>query len=46
MATGHAALLPVTATVELATVQLPDQPFVPRGTLVPNRLPRGPPSLA
>ena len=27
-------------------VEIPPQPFVPRGTIVPTRLPRGPPSLA
>jgi len=46
MASGHIALLSVAVTVETGTVQLPDQPFVPRGTIVPTRLPRGPPSLA
>ena len=46
MASGHTALLSVAIAVETGTVQLPDQPFVPPGTIVPTRLPRGPPSLA
>jgi len=46
MATGHAALLSVAAIVDARAVRIPDLPFVPRGTIVPTRLPRGPPSLA
>lgn len=46
MASGHTAVFAVTVAVEGGSVQLPDQPFVPRGTIVPTRLPRGPPSLA
>ena len=46
MASGHTAVLLVSVAVETGSVQLPDQPFVPRGTIVPTRLPRGPPSLA
>jgi hypothetical protein len=46
MASGHTAFFAASATVETGSVQLPDQPFVPRGTIVPTRLPRGPPSLA
>jgi hypothetical protein len=45
MATGHAAVFTVSAAVETGSIQLPDQPFVPRGTIVPTRLPRGPPGL-
>ena len=46
MASGHIAVLTASVAVETGSVQLPDQPFVPRGTIVPTRLPRGPPSLA
>ena len=46
MATGHTAAFTVSAAVETGSILLPDQPFVPRGTIVPTRLPRGPPSLA
>ena len=46
MASGHTAVLAVSVAVETGSVQLPDQPFVPRGTIVPTRLPRGPPTLA
>ena len=46
MASGHTALLSVTVAIETGPVLLPEQPFVPRGTLVPTRLPRGPPAFA
>lgn len=46
MASGHAAIPTGSVTVEADSVRIPDQPFVPRGTIVPTRLPRGPPSLA
>ena len=46
MASGHTAVLVVSLATESRPVQLPSQPFVPRGTIVPTRLPRGPPSLA
>ena len=46
MAGGNSALFSVAVAVETAPVLLPEQPFVPRGTIVPTRLPRGPPSLA
>ena len=46
MASGHTALLSVTVAIETGPVLLPEQPFVPRGTLVPTRLPRGPPACA
>ena len=34
------------ADVDSRIIALPPLPFVPRGTIVPIRLPRGPPSLA
>jgi hypothetical protein len=46
MASGHACLISVAVAVDSGPVLLPEQPFVPRGTIVPTRLPRGPPSLA
>lgn len=46
MAAGHTVLLAASEAVESGAVQIPEQPFVPRGTIVPTRLPRGPPSLA
>lgn len=46
MSSGHTAVLSVSVAVEAGSVQLPDQPFVPRGTIVPTRLPRGPPAFA
>jgi len=46
MANGHTAVLAVSVAAEAGSIQLPDQPFVPRVTIVPTRLPRGPPSLA
>lgn len=46
MAAGHAALLAVSLAVESGAILLPEEPFIPRGTIVPTRLPRGPPSLA
>ena len=46
MAGTHAAV-PVAVTYTGAPrIVLAPQPFVPRGTIVPTRLPRGPPSLA
>lgn len=46
MASGHTAILAVFVSADAGQVQLPDLPFIPRGTIVPTRLPRGPPSLA
>jgi hypothetical protein len=46
MASSHAAFLSVSIAVESSLLRLPYQPFVPRGTIVPTRLPRGPPNLA
>jgi hypothetical protein len=46
MATGHSAVFTLSAAVETGSIQLPDPPFVPRGTIVPTRLPRGPPAFA
>ena len=43
MASGHTAVLAVSVAVEAGSMQLPDQPVVPPGTIVPTRLPRGPP---
>jgi len=45
MASGHTAVLTSSVAIETGSVLLPDQPFVPRGTVVPTRLPRGPPDL-
>ena len=45
MASGHSAVLVTVVAVESGSVQLPDQPFVPSGTSVPTRLPRGPPAF-
>jgi len=46
MASGHASVYSAAIFSESESVQLPEQPVVPRGTIVPTRLPRGPPSLA
>jgi hypothetical protein len=46
MASGHASVHSVAVGAESGSVLLPELPFVPRGTIVPTRLPRGPPSLA
>jgi len=46
MASGHGAVNTVSTLVESVAVQLPEPPLVPRGTIVPTRLPRGPPGLA
>ena len=46
MASGHTSVYSVAIYCESRSVQLPEQRFVPRGTIVPTRLPRGPPSLA
>lgn len=46
MVSGHTAVIAVAGAGESGAIQLPDQPLVPRGTIVPTRLPRGPPSLA
>lgn len=46
MVSGHTAIASVAVAVETGAVLLPEPPFVPRGTIVPTRLPRGPPSLA
>ena len=43
MAGGHTLVLLVIATGVTGPIALPPQPFVPRGTIVPTRLPRGPP---
>ena len=46
MASGHAFVYTVAIASESDSVRIPEQPFVPRGTIVPTRLPRGPPALA
>ena len=46
MASGHVAALASVIHVVTPRIDLPPQPFVPRGTIVPTRLPRGPPVLA
>jgi hypothetical protein len=43
MASSHASLLSVTVAVDSRPVLLPEQPFVPRGTIASTSLPRGPP---
>jgi len=45
IASGHTSFLSVAVAVEAGLVLPPDLPFVPRGTIVPTRLPRGPPSF-
>ncbi len=46
MANGHTTIPSVGVDVETGPVVLPERPFAPRGTIVPTRLPRGPPLLA
>ena len=46
MAGGHTSVYSVAIFSESEAVQLPEQPLVPRGTIVPTRLPRGPPAVA
>ncbi len=46
MASWHVVTLLSVIDVITPRVNLPPQPFVPRGTIVPTSLPRGPPSLA
>ena len=43
LAGGHTVILLVIAISVTGPIDLPPQPFVPRGTIVPTRLPRGPP---
>ena len=46
MASSHAAVSIVVVPAVVRQVDIPSLPFVPRDTIVPTRLPRGPPSLA
>lgn len=46
MAAPHAIAVVVLADRVPASLSLPPQEILPRGTIVPTRLPRGPPSLA
>lgn len=46
MAALDAPALSVHSPFESTDIALPPQPFIPRGTIVPSRLPRGPPSDA
>ena len=46
LAGGHASVLAAVLAPVTQTIRLPVQTHIPRGTIVPNRLPRGPPSLA
>ncbi len=43
---GHLGTLVSVSHVVTPRIDFPAQPFVPRGTIVPTSLPRGPPSLA
>lgn len=45
MASGHAPAPDIAIAAESGSASLPDLAFVPRGTIVPTRLPRGPPVL-
>ena len=46
MASGHPAIFVVALRFTAEATQLPPESFVPSGTIVPNRLPRGPPAVA
>lgn len=46
MVSGHFATLVSVSHVVTPRIELPSQPVVPRGTIAPTSLPRGPPSLA
>jgi hypothetical protein len=46
MSAPHSVSVVVFAHLIPASIELPPQEFIPRGTIVPTRLPRGPPSLA
>ena len=46
MASPQAVNAVVLAHLVSTAVEIPPQPFVPRGTIVPTRLPRGPPSYS
>jgi len=47
MAMGQSvAFTAVAARIVIPRIQFPPERFIPRGTIVPTRLPRGPPSAA
>jgi hypothetical protein len=46
MAAGHAPPLAAFTLVVSASIVFPPQQSIPRGTIVPTSLPRGPPALA
>ncbi len=46
MAAPHADSVAVLAYLIPTSIEFPPQQFIPRGTIVPTRLPRGPPSTA
>lgn len=46
MASGHVAIAIAVPPAIARQIDFPFLPFVPRGTVVPTRLPRGPPALA
>ncbi len=45
MAASHAVSVDAVAHLIPTSIEFPSQQFIPRGTIVPTRLPRGPPSL-
>jgi len=46
MASTYTPVLVAVVHTVVPRIDLPSQPFVPRGTIVPTRLPRGPPTVA
>jgi hypothetical protein len=46
LAAAHAVAVVAFAHLIPTSIELPLQEFIPRGTIVPTRLPRGPPCLA
>ena len=46
MAGNHAAVFTASVAADTGALPIPEQRFIPRGTIVPTRLPRGPPSFA
>lgn len=46
MASSYTPVLVAIVHTVVPRIDLPSQPFVPRGTIVPTRLPRGPPTVA
>ncbi|MBS0612933.1 MAG: hypothetical protein JSS24_07165, partial [Proteobacteria bacterium] len=45
MATAQSAMSPALASMVVTDGDLPPRSFIPRGTIVPTRLPRGPPAI-